>query len=59
MSTPFVHPAASPARAARGSGFTLIELMISIAIVLVLMLGINFVFSTSAGRSARGWRSPA
>jgi prepilin-type N-terminal cleavage/methylation domain-containing protein len=29
-------------------GFTLVELMISIAIVLILMLGINFVFSTSA-----------
>jgi prepilin-type N-terminal cleavage/methylation domain-containing protein len=30
------------------AGFTLVELMISIAIVLILMLGINFVFSTSA-----------
>ena len=30
------------------SAFTLVELMISIAIVLVLMLGINFVFSMSA-----------
>jgi prepilin-type N-terminal cleavage/methylation domain-containing protein len=29
-------------------GFTLIEVMISVAIVLVLMLGINYVFSTSA-----------
>ena len=29
-------------------GFTLIELMISIAIVLILMLGINYVFSTSS-----------
>src|SRR5688500_4405907 len=30
------------------SAFTLVELMISIAIVLVLMLGINFVFSMTA-----------
>jgi prepilin-type N-terminal cleavage/methylation domain-containing protein len=32
----------------RSNGFTLVELMISIAIVLVLMLGINFVFGLTA-----------
>src|SRR5687768_12896116 len=35
-------------------GFTLIELMISIAIVLILMLGIQFVFSTSAKTVSTG-----
>src|SRR5688572_11755926 len=45
----------SPARsAARRAAFTLIELMISIAIVLVLMLGINYVFSTSAQTISTG-----
>jgi len=38
----------------RSAGFTLIELMISIAIVLVLMLGINYVFSTSAKTISTG-----
>src|SRR5688500_5578454 len=35
-------------------GFTLVELMISVAIVLVLMLGINYVFSTSAKTISTG-----
>src|SRR5947209_3262987 len=34
--------------------FTLVELMISIAIVLVLMLGINFVFTTSSQTISTG-----
>jgi prepilin-type N-terminal cleavage/methylation domain-containing protein len=36
------------------AAFTLMELMISIAIVLVLMLGINFVFGTSAKTISTG-----
>ena len=43
MSRLFLH-----SRRRRTIGFTLIEVMISVAIVLVLMLGINYVFSTSA-----------
>ena len=34
-----------PDRAAGFTGFTLVELMISIALVLVLLLGVNQVFS--------------
>lgn len=44
-------PRRQPAAAA---GFTLVELMISIAIVLILMLGINYVFSTSARTVSTG-----
>jgi prepilin-type N-terminal cleavage/methylation domain-containing protein len=35
-------------------GFTLIELMISIVIVLILMLGINFIFGTSSRTVSTG-----
>src|SRR2546423_183573 len=38
----------------RRAAFTLIELMISIAIVLILMLGINFVFSMSTRTISTG-----
>ena len=41
-------------RASARPGFTLIELMISVAIVLVLMLGINYVFSMSGGTISHG-----
>src|SRR6476660_6051669 len=45
----------NPCSRSRGvSGFTLIELMISVAIVLVLMLGINYVFSMSAKTISQG-----
>src|SRR3954471_17231677 len=39
---------------ASAAGFTLVELMISLVIVLILMLGINFVFSTSAKTISTG-----
>ena len=44
----------APTNLLHARGFTLIELMISIAIVLVLMLGINFVFSMSSRTISTG-----
>src|SRR5947209_20384511 len=41
-------PAATTAATERRHGFTLIELMISIALVLLLVVGINVVFRTTA-----------
>src|ERR1700733_5938873 len=37
-------------------GFTLVELMISIALVLILLLGVNFVFRTSVDAVSSGER---